>query len=346
VAVYHEKLVRSIIGDEVYEALNKSIVKLNTKSVVDITELHDALKIAPKSVVAFLMQNLSEMKKDDAKEISLPWDKNASMLINKMDSDVFKGHISKDGKIIHEFDLCSIPQLAAHMLSLFELYDESPAAQPEIVTEPEKESQDINNIKSQLQALESKINALIVMAAGQNSPSQPVKKSQKDSLVKALKNLQKTDLKKAGMANTMPKPPRPGVHSGSQKGIAQSGFHGPKTANSDFSAKGGQSQTSLSPHLKSGDKLAAQNGLPQQPKQPKQIKSSFTMKSEHADSKCLDCGQPDFVAGKFQKCACFKVLSDPTIKKNENGSLTFTLADDWDDDNAIALWNSLRKNRK
>lgn len=345
--MYHEKLVRSIIGDEVYEALSKSIVKLNTKSVVDITELHDALKIAPKSVVAFLMQNLSEMKKDDAKEISLPWDKNASMLINKMDSDVFKGHISKDGKIIHEFDLCSIPQLAAHMLSLFELYDESPATQSEVKQEePDKDSQDIDNIKSQLQALESKINALIVMAAGQNSSGQPVKKSQKDNLVKALKNLQKTDLKKAGLANKMPSPPRPGVHSGSQKGISQSGFHGPKTASSDLNSKGGQSQTSLSPHLKTGDKLAAQNGLPQQPKQAKQTKSSFTMKSENADSKCIDCGETDFAGGKFQKCACFKVLSDPSIKKNENGTLTFTLAEDWDDDNAIALWNSLRKNRK
>lgn len=340
----HERLVRSILGDQVYEALNKSIVKLGTKSVVDITELHDALKIAPKSVVAFLMKNLASMKKDEAKEFDLPWDSSAKMLVNKMGDDVYKGHIAQEGKIVHEFDLCSIPQLAAHLLSFFELYDEVPSAQEEPKEEPKKDHQDIANIKSQLQALESKINALIMLSA--TVPQAAVKKSQQEKISKAIKSLKRTELKKAGIANTMPKPPRPGVHSGSQQGITQGGKHGPKTAHSDFDAKGGQSQVSLSPNLKTGDKLAREHGLPQQPKQPKQSKMSLTLKSEDINSKCLDCGEPDFVGGKFQKCACFKVMSTPEVKKSESGTITFFFKEDWDSDNQIALWHSLKKVRK
>lgn len=336
----NEKLIKSILGLQVYEALNKSIVKLGTKSVVDITELHDALKIAPKSVVAWLMKNLAAMAKDEAKEFPLPWDENAHMLVNKMDGDVYKGHISKKGHIVHEFDLCSIPQLAAHLLSFFELYDEVPENEeaPAELAAPLQESQDIEKIKTQLQALESKLNALIMLAAG---PTQePVKKSQKEKIAKAI-----GALKKAGLAPGMPKPPRPGVHAGSQQGISQSGFHGPKTAESDLSADRAQSKEKLNPNLKTGATMAAANGLPQPAKQPKQNKMSMTLKSESADSKCLDCGEPDFVGGKFAKCACFKAMSTPEIKKSEKGTVTLYFDNDWDDDSRIALWHSLKKVR-
>jgi len=333
----NEKLVRSILGDRVYEALNKSIVKLNTKSVVDISELHAALKIAPKSVVAFLMKETEDMKKDGAKEIKLPWDGNATMLLNKLDTDTYKGHISKDGRIVHEFDLCSIPQLAAHILSFFELYDEVPE-QGEPKEESKQEHEDIEKIKHQLQTLESKLNALIMLAAG---PSQePVQKSQKDKLTKAI-----TALKKAGLAPTMPKPPKPGVHSGSQQGITQAGFHSPKTTESDSSVGRQKTKEKMNPHLKTGDKLATQSGLPQPAKQPKQPKMSMALKSESMSSKCLDCGEPDFINGKFARCACFKAMSMPDIKKSENG-LTFYFGSDWDSDNKIALWHSLRKVRR
>ena len=341
----YERLVRSILGEQVYEALHKSIVKLGTQSVVDITELHDALKIAPKSVVAFLTKNLVNMKKDDAKELDLPWDSNSKMLINKMGDDVYKGHIVQEGKIVHEFDLCSIPQLAAHLLSFFELYDEVPSIQEDLNGELSDTTQhDIAQIKSQLQALESKINALIMLSA--TVPPAVVKKNQQDKKSKALKSLKRTELIKTGIARTMPKPSRPGVHSGSQKGITHGGKHGPKTPYSDFSVKDGQSQVSLDPNLKTGDKLSRQYGLPSQPKQPKQPKMSLTLKSDDISSTCLDCGEPDFVKGKFQKCACFKVMSTPDVKKSDRGVVTFFFKDDWDSDNQIALWHSLKKVRR
>ncbi len=329
----NQKLVKSILGDQVFEALNKSIVKLGTRSVVDIGELHAALNIAPKSIVAFLMKNIASMKVNEAKEINLPWDDKAFMLVNKKAQDVYMGHIAKNGQIEHEFDNCSIPQLSAHILSAFELYDEVPGHEKQ----EEKHSPDeVAGIKAHLQALEAKINALIMLAVSA-PPQQLIQKSQKEEMIKAIHAL-----KKAGIAPSMPKPPRPGVHSGSQQGIAQSGFHGDKTASTDSHPNKVQSAVKLNPQLKTGDKLAAKNGLPQQPKQPK---LAMTLKSENASSKCLDCGEPDFVNGKFQKCSCFKAMSNPTVKKSE-ASVTFSFGSDWDDDNRIALWHSLKKVRK
>jgi hypothetical protein len=175
-----------------------------------------------------------------------------------------------------------------------------------------------------------------MLAAG---PTQePVKKSQKEKIAKAI-----GALKKAGLAPGMPKPPKPGVHAGSQQGITQAGFHNPKTAESDMSANRAQTKEKLNPDLKSGATLAAQHGLPKPPKQPKM---SLTLKSEGMDSKCLDCGEPDFVHGKFTKCACFKAMSTPEIKKSEKGTLTFSFGPDWDEDNQIALWHSLKKVRR
>jgi len=119
----NDKLLKAVLGNEVFEGLTKALEKLNTKSVVDIQELHAAMKTVPKAVMAFLVRELKPMELHEAKEIRLPYHPNAIMLINKHDADVYAGHISQDGKIVHEFELVSIPQLAAHLVSNYELYD-------------------------------------------------------------------------------------------------------------------------------------------------------------------------------------------------------------------------------
>lgn len=375
----YKKIVKSILGDEVYEALQKTIVKLKSSSVVDITEMHDALQVAPKSIIAFLMKHLADMKEGEAKEIDLPWRENAKMLVNKITSDNYKGNIVEQGKIVHEFENCSIPQLAAHLLSHFELYDESineessveellndkssnentpikdiaspiknesPTQEQSRKEEGSKEESkkvksdqsNIENIKKRLETLESKINALILLAAG--TVKEPMVKSQKNKITKTIKAL-----KKGGLANIMPRPPRPGKHSGSQKGITKAGMHGNKTPHSDFDPTGGQTQTRLDPNLRSGQTLASKFGLPQQPqqpKQPKQPKISLTLKSESSTIYCPDCGQPTIKNGQFKKCMCFNVMSDPKVQKSEN-KLTLYFNNDWDFENRLMLWQTLKK---
>lgn len=163
-------ILEKIMGAELLESLNKALVKLNTKSVVDLEELHSAIKTVPKSIIAFLMRELKDMKQEETKEITLPWAENAMMTITKMGDDVFRGDIVRDSKIIHEFDLTAIPQLAAHLMSTFELYDGmGEGAEPEL--EESSSSSSDAELWNHVRALDGKINALMMMVANQNPMS-------------------------------------------------------------------------------------------------------------------------------------------------------------------------------
>lgn len=377
-------LLKSLLSPQFKEVLAKAIVKQASRSVVDITELHDALEIAPKSVVAFLMAHLPQMKVGESKEIKTPWDTETILLVNKTAKDVYKGHFTKKGKIEHEFELASIPQLAAHILSHFELYDEYLidkdqeeqsrrsikedifSEQVDQQTPPQQEpSQTDPSLEQKVALLEQKLNQIILLLAFNDQASlkidanqllsKPVltkslnKKENLKQLINVLKQL-KDHLQKSsgGLAPKMPRPPRPGVHAGSQRGITRAGLHGEKTPHSDLQLKAGRTQTDLSPYLKTGDKLAREYNLPQQPKQPKTKKLTFMLKSETETYHCPTCQQPIFNKGVFNKCLCFAVMSDPIVDKQGN-VVTLTFKDDWDFDSKLALWHTkykLIKNRK
>lgn len=345
------RIVHSILGEHAYEALEKAITKLGTKSVVDITELHDALKIAPKSIIAFLMKELKSMDKDQAKDIELPWDKEAKILINKKDEDVYAGHIAKAGKIVHEFSLCSIPQLAAHLLSFSEMYDEVPDQEQKEESSPKSEEKspdqesstklsDIDSIRHQLKYLDDKINALMMLVASQNAPAE-VKKSEEepDLKKKFIDSVKKYKLAKGGLAPGMPKPPKPGSNVGGSNGLTQAGVHSDKTPHSDI-GKAPKTHENNNPFLKAPKTTTAQ---PKQPKQPSLASSEkvpekiLTFQKSELSNKCTDCGQ---IASD---CACFRALSKPEIKKSDAKSITFKFNGDWDSESISALYKSIRR---
>lgn len=371
-------ILKSIIGDELYESLNKALVKLNTKSVVDLEELHSAIKTAPKSVIAFLMRELKDMKKDETKQIKMPWDTNSEMTITKLDADVYKGMISKDSKVIHDFNLTAIPQLAAHIMSAFEIYDEESEVEA-------SKKEDHSDIKQQIKSLDDKINSLMALVASQvatnankvvmdkqdfikeheklvdvlRSPShkddleeakeqskelkEEIKKSDNlEDVKKALiKNIKAYSLRKAGLAPTMPKPPKPGTKVGGSQGITKEGLHGPKTAASDTN-KHPVTQLKNAPYLKVPKPTAGAAKPAQATKPPKMAMSEKTIvvaKSE-MENKCIDCGQ--IVSG----CACFKALSKPEIKKSDNTTITLKFKGDWDAEAISALYKSIKRQRE
>lgn len=342
------RVVHSILGEQAYEVLNKAIMKLGTKSVVDISELHDALKIAPKSVIAFLMKELKSMNKDEAKEIKLPWDNEATLLINKKDEDVYAGHIAKGGKVVHEFSLCSIPQLAAHLLSFSELYDDVPEQKEESSAKseeksPEQESStklsDIDSIRHQLKYLDDKINALMMLVANQSAPEMKKSEESPDLKKKFIESVKKYKLAKAGLAPGMPKPPKPGSNVGGSQGITRAGVHEDKTAHSDIGAAP-KTHESNNPFLKAPKAPVAQA---KQPKQPKLVASEkvpekiITFQKSELANTCTDCGQ---IASD---CACFRALSKPEIKKSDSKSITFKFNGDWDSESISALYKSIRR---
>lgn len=321
-----ELLVKHLLGEKTFEALQKAILKLPTKTVVDITEAADALSIAPKSVMAFLMKELTSMDDKGAKEVQLPFDENCMMLINKHANDVYSGHIAEKGKIVHEFKNVSIPQLSSHLLSYFELYDEplmneksreesseESVIEKEQSKEESKEEKSSNDMQNQLDALSKKIDQLFLIAAQSKSPqiivAAPVEKAE-ESKIEKLKKLKKT-LKKAGV---MPKPPQPGAKVGGSNGITKQGIHGFKTTSTDANKP---KKTSLAPPA---------------------LKSMTFNKSELSRT-CVDCKHA------VPSCLCFKALSKPTVTKSEKGMVTLTFKEDWDLTSLQAFYRTLKRYR-
>jgi hypothetical protein len=339
-----QDLLKTIMGEKVLESLNKALVKLNTKSVVDLEELHSAIKTAPKAIMAFLMRELKDMEKDHTKEIKIPWAENSMMTITKLDSDVYKGIIVKDSKIIHEFDLTAIPQLAAHIMSVFEIYDEDDHQEEESSEESSEDSK--QDIREHLKALDGKINALMMLIASQ-SPMHTVQKSdnpEKD-WKKVSAGIKKSSLKKAGLMPKMPSPPRPGTKVGGSQGITKQGIHSDKTHATDMPGHEIHTQVK-NPWNAAFNAASRDSSQPKQPKQPKQpaaiatkSEKQFTFKKSELESKCLDCNQP--IGG----CSCFKALSKPQIKKSENDKVTLKFGSDWDQDALRALFHSIKRRK-
>lgn len=332
----HERLLKSIMGADVYEALTKALYKPETQSVIDLTELHDSLKTVPKAIMAFLLSHLKEMKKDETKEISIPWSDNCKMIITKQTNDVYKGKVIKDSKEIHNFDLTPIPQLGVHLMSVTEEYsDPSEESSKEESTQDESSKHDqIENgrhdiLQAQMKVLESKIDQIMLHIANKKD-----EKIAKTELKKKIRSFNEVlmHLKKTGLAPKMPSPPSPGKNVGGMAGMTRAGIHGAKTAATD---------TNKHPvtAVKNPDLKAPK--LPAQPKQPKMptLKSEKTLvfnKSEMNGS-CQDCGL------NLTKCKCFAALSKPEIKKSEGNKVKVTLKSDWDVDSISALYRTIKR---
>lgn len=357
-----KKLVKSIVGNEGYETLEKAITKMNTRSIVDINELHASLKIVPKTIMSFLMVYAKAMQPGHNKTVILPWADNCSMLLNKRDQDVYSGHIIKNGRIEHEFDLVSIPQLAAHIMSYFEMYD----------IEEESEAKEESKESS---GLEKKINALLVLLASsvignkimadkeeessiaeeessleessseeslEESSSEEIEKSEKDDQKKNKSAFVKA-LKKAVGAPKMPSPPQAGSKVGGMQGIAQTGLHGNKTASTD--KPGHPIATHIKdPKVKSSPEAKALFKLPKPAKlaqseenETKKISQIIIKKSEYS-SQCNDCGS------KIASCKCFTALSKPTVIDMGN-DVKLKFNDDWTDDAILSLTRSIKSKK-
>jgi len=326
----HIDLTKTILGEELFESLNKALNKLSTKSVIDIGELHDSLKIAPKAIIAFLIKELKDLPVNGAKEIKLPWADNVHMLVNKKDKDVYAGHIRDGGKIVHEFALTAIPQLAVHILSLLEMYPDDLGSATENETpkeevkEPVKEASNtedrLDNLEqklneTQMQMLNDKVDDLMRVVANQESP-------------KAELAIKTEDLTKKGLMPSMPAPPAAGSAGGVK--APKTGIMGDKTPATDANLKTPKMKM---PNLKSPK--AMQQGI----KNPflKSLKMSLN-KSQNGT--CADCGESEIQNGIPVQCACFRALSKPVIK-TEGTVLSLSFKEDWDSDSVQMLYKSL-----
>lgn len=119
-----DKLIKSMLGKDFFEVLEKSdVYKMNNKVVTSIDELKTGLSIVPRTVMSFLIANLSGLEKDQNKNLELPFAENNYLQVTKKGPDIFTGHIYCDGKKINEFQDTSIPGIGLVLMTTFELYE-------------------------------------------------------------------------------------------------------------------------------------------------------------------------------------------------------------------------------
>lgn len=139
------KLIKSMLGEDFFEVLKKSSVfKQDSKTVTNVEELKIGLNIVPRTVMSYLIANLSHMKIDDNKELDLPFADDCTMHIVKKDADSFSGYLYSKGKKMSEFENRSIPGLGLVLMTVLEIYDIEHLRHSR---EEEKESFDVKKLQ-------------------------------------------------------------------------------------------------------------------------------------------------------------------------------------------------------
>lgn len=157
----HAKFLTSILGDDIFQELEKSeisggLYKKNTRTALDPNELRVALEIVPRTILSYLMSCLGNREIGETCESDLPFAEGAKLRCVKLGPDNYSGDIIKDGEKKVEFKHRSIPGIGLQILTTFELYDLSELDKKD-VTKPQEEKinklQDIIDERLQLHCL-------------------------------------------------------------------------------------------------------------------------------------------------------------------------------------------------
>jgi hypothetical protein len=116
--------LNKVLGSDFLEGLSKTeLWKPGTKSVVDIDDMRIGLKIVPRTILSFLVHELTPMGVGDNKEVKIPVDGDGVLKVTKHERDQYSGEIIHNNKIATEFKFRSLPGVGLVIMSAFELYD-------------------------------------------------------------------------------------------------------------------------------------------------------------------------------------------------------------------------------
>jgi hypothetical protein len=117
--------LKKTLGEDFLQSLEKfELWKPGTKTVIDHEEIKTALKIVPRTLMSFIIHNLTSMNIGDTKELEIPVSSSPALLrVSKHERDVFSGELEQDNKRLVDFKYRSIPGVALVIMSALELYD-------------------------------------------------------------------------------------------------------------------------------------------------------------------------------------------------------------------------------
>jgi hypothetical protein len=120
-----DKLIKSILGDDFFEVLEKNadVYKMYSRTATGIDEMATGLRIVPRAIISFLISSLSDLQVNNGRDIELPFEPGCFIHVTKKDQDTYSGHIYTKGKKINEFNNRSLPGIGLVLMTTFELYD-------------------------------------------------------------------------------------------------------------------------------------------------------------------------------------------------------------------------------
>lgn len=132
-------LLKSLVGESGMERLEKAIFRRGTQNVADPLELYLPLLVVPRTILSWLAQNIKPLKVGEYKELEFPGQEDIKILVEKQNTDTYRGEFRKDGKVIHTFDKQTLPSIGGHFMTVGEVYDFN--------SEDKKENYDSEQVK-------------------------------------------------------------------------------------------------------------------------------------------------------------------------------------------------------
>jgi len=120
-----DKLVKSILGNDFFEVLEKNadVYKMYSRTATGVDEMATGLKIVPRAIMSFLISSLSDLQTNNGRDLELPFKPDCYIHVTKKDQDTYSGHLYSKGKKINEFTNRSLPGIGLVLMTTFELYD-------------------------------------------------------------------------------------------------------------------------------------------------------------------------------------------------------------------------------
>ena len=304
--------VKAAIGDEGFEELRKNqIFRSSTNTVVLVEELDAALRIVPKILLSYLVQKLKPMSSGEESIIEIPGHEECYIRVTKQDSDVYIGQFIKNGQVVHNFKHSTIPNIGAHLVTYFEMYDR--IIESEQTKESEAVDQKIQRMIEEKLALRDMISDVV------------------DKKMQEKEAIQQMIMNRIASSLTVNKEPTVTIEV-------------QKKENGGFELDKKEEGASTEPHKQKLHDMRSR--LSQINKSKRSISKSEVIVIEDKEAHCPDCSKKIFTKSEgYHGCVCFgeDMKSKIYMAKTEDGKISLRFPKKWNPDNVKMFLDILNK---
>ena len=304
--------VKAAIGDEGFEELRKNqIFRSSTNTAIKVEELDAALRIVPKALLSYLAQKLRPLSIGEEAIVEIPGQDGCYIRLTKQDSDVYIGQFIKGNQIVHNFKNSTIPNIGAHLVTYFEMYDK--IIEHEQTKESESIDQKIHRMIEEKLALRDMVSDVV------------------DKKMQEKEAIQQMVMNRIASSLTIPKEPIVTIEV-------------QKEENGGFELDKKEEGASMEPHKQKLHDMRSR--LSEINKSKKGMSKSEVIVIKNQEAHCPDCSKKIFTESKgYHGCVCFgeDMKSKIYMAKTEDGKISLRFPKKWNPDNVKMFLDILNK---